>query len=47
MVFLSMDAPGTSSSHGRLKHASSTVPHSNDEIEEDDGDDDYEDYYDE
>jgi hypothetical protein len=48
MVYLCMDAPGTSSSHARRKGASTTIPDSDDEIEEDDGDDgdgndDYED----
>jgi hypothetical protein len=49
MVFLGMDAPGTLTSHARCKHASTTVPDFDDEIEEeDDGDDgDYEDEDDE
>jgi hypothetical protein len=50
MVYLGMDAPGTSTSHTRCKRASSTVLNSDDEIEEEDngdGDDDYEDEDDE
>jgi hypothetical protein len=39
MVYLGMDAPDTSSSHARRKHASTTILDSDDEIEEDDGDD--------
>jgi hypothetical protein len=50
MVYLGMDAPGTSTSHARHMRASTTIPDSNDEIEEeddgDDGDDD-DDYEDE
>jgi hypothetical protein len=34
MVFLGMDAPGTLTSHTRRKRASTTVPDSDDEIEE-------------
>jgi hypothetical protein len=47
MVYLGMDAPGTSSSHARRKRASTSVPDSDDEIAEEDygddgdGDDDY------
>jgi hypothetical protein len=47
MVFLGMDAPGTSASHARCKRTSTTIPNSDDEIEEEDdgdngdGDDDY------
>jgi hypothetical protein len=49
MVYLGMDAHDTSTSHTRLKRASTTVPDSDDKIEEeeDDGDDDYEDEDDE
>jgi hypothetical protein len=53
MVFLGMDAPGTSTSHARCKRASTTVIDSNDKVEEEDdgdggdGDDDYEDEDDE
>jgi hypothetical protein len=49
MVFLGMDAPGTSASHARCKRASTTIPDSDDEIEEEDGGDDgdYEDEDDE
>jgi hypothetical protein len=39
MVYLGMDAPGTSSSHARCKRASDSILDSDDEIEEDDGDD--------
>jgi hypothetical protein len=46
IVYPSMDALGTSSSHARCKRASTTIPDSDDEIEEeddgDDGDGDYE-----
>jgi hypothetical protein len=48
MVYLGMDAPGMSSSHARCKHVSTSIPDSNDEIEqEDDGDDGDGDYKDE
>jgi hypothetical protein len=48
MVFLGMDAPGTSTSHARLKCAPTSIPDSDDEIEEeDDGDDSDDDYEDE
>jgi hypothetical protein len=53
MVYLDMDAPDTSSSHARHKSAFTSIPDSDDEIEEeDDGndgdrDDDYEDEDDE
>jgi hypothetical protein len=47
MVYLGMDAPDTLSSHARRKRASTTVPDTDDKIEEedngDDGDGDYED----
>jgi hypothetical protein len=36
MVFLSMDAPSTSSSHAKRKRASSSIPDSDDKIEEED-----------
>jgi hypothetical protein len=40
MAYLGMDAPGTSASHARHKRASTTIPDSDDEIEEEyDGDD--------
>jgi hypothetical protein len=42
MVYLSMDAPDTSSSHARCKHASTTVSDSNDDGDDDDNNDDYE-----
>jgi hypothetical protein len=42
MVFLGMDAPDTLASHAMRKRASTTIPDSDDEIEEeDDGDGDY------
>jgi hypothetical protein len=49
MVFLGMVAPDTSTSHTRRKRASTSVPDSDDKIEEEDnGDDgDYEDKDDE
>jgi hypothetical protein len=51
MAFMGMDAPSTSASQARCKHASTSFPISDDEIEEeddgDDGDDDYEDEDDE
>jgi hypothetical protein len=36
MVFLSMDAPSTLSSHAKRKRASSSIPDSDDKIEEED-----------
>jgi hypothetical protein len=45
MVYLGMDAPGTSSSHARRKSASTTIFDSDkegDDGDDDDGDDDYE-----
>jgi hypothetical protein len=36
MVYLGMDTPSTSSSHARHKRASTTVPDSDDEIEQED-----------
>jgi hypothetical protein len=43
MVFLGTDAPGTSTSHARRRHVSTTIPDSDIEIEEGDDGDDYED----
>jgi hypothetical protein len=48
MVYLGMDAPGTSSSNARRKRASTSIPDFDDEIEEeDDGNDSDSDYEDE
>jgi hypothetical protein len=53
MVYLAMDAPSTLSSHTNCKRASTSIPDSDDKIEEEDdgndsdGDDDYEDEDDE